>query len=324
MAYDRIRQATYRTHIRNAAVENDLYTIIDTEGNPSDFYEAGWLQWFDNAIARILPKLLEERPVLTTGDRGMVSLFLALQHVRTPYMREQILNVVDLTMRIEIEEGFTGISSDDLDQAIEEWDPNISEADEAQLRRIALDPSQPIDMNTEYWIRSSLRLVPDLAEGLESREWSLVRAQNAAFLTGDIPVALGGFHPLHLSDAPYICWPLSPTKMLRLDSPGSFNGRSYKVMVVTEDFAHDVNQLIADQSAAQIYWHPETDPVDHITLPVGPHVNTVNGITVQPGERYFDVIRTEIRRDSSQLDSINDISAVIAPEPNPLVSSGDE
>jgi hypothetical protein len=31
MVYDRLRQATYQTHIRNAAVENDLYTIIDAD-----------------------------------------------------------------------------------------------------------------------------------------------------------------------------------------------------------------------------------------------------------------------------------------------------
>jgi hypothetical protein len=128
----------------------------------------------------------------------------------------------------------------------------------------------------------------------------LAGAQDAAFLTGDLPVLIGGLHPLAIADAPFICWPLSPSRMLMLGPPGSHNGRSFRGVAVSADLVRDLNQLAADQAARQIFWRPDTDPITEIVLPVGPHLSTINGITVEPGERYYDKIRDLLEAESAE------------------------
>src|SRR5215210_1904154 len=147
MVYNRLTQEPPRPiHTRHVAVEMDLYTIEDAVGNQSDLYETGWLQWFDGQIAAILPILLEPRPQLTTAHRSLISMFLALQHMRTPYMRDTIANTVDMMLRLEIEPQTRGMSPAEIDRFVEEWDPNASDSEKAAVRQVALDPSQPVTL----------------------------------------------------------------------------------------------------------------------------------------------------------------------------------
>jgi hypothetical protein len=299
MVYDRITQRTALVHISKVAVETDLYTIDDADGNPSDVFERELFQGVDSAIAPIQKKLLGERPLLTTGDRANINAFLVLQHGRTPYMRDTLENIHDLMMRSEVEPQVRGRSPEEVEQFIKRFDPHASDQEKANIRQMAVDPSQPIRMDRAHWIRNLCRMVQRLAPALDSREWVLADAQDAAFLTGDLPVLIGGLHPLAIGDAPYICWPLSPSRMLMLGPPGSHNGRSFRGVAVSGDLVRDLNQLAADQAARQIFWHPVTDPMTEIVRPVGPHLSTVNGITVEPGERYYDKICDLLQAESA-------------------------
>jgi hypothetical protein len=302
MVYNRRAQEPPRLiHTRHVAVELDLYTVEDADGNQSDIYETGWLQWFDGQIAAILPILLEPRPQLTTAHRSLISMFLALQHMRTPYMRDTIANIVDMMLRLEIEPQTRGMSPAEIDRFVEEWDPNASDSEKAAVRQVALDPSQPVTLRTEPWIKAMLRHIPDIAEGLEGRHWRVVDAEGATFLTGDLPVVLDGDRVLAISEAPAVYWPLSPNRMLMLDAPGSSNGRSFDGSIAPAETVHYINQLTAAISARHIYWHPETDPTVGIVLPAGAHTNSVNDIAVADGERFYDVIRREglLERDDS-------------------------
>jgi hypothetical protein len=211
MVYNRLTQEPPRLiHTRHVAVEMDLYTVEDADGNQSDIYETGWLQWFDGQIAAILPILLEPRPQLTTAHRSLISMFLALQHMRTPYMRDTIANTVDMMLRLEIESQTHGMSPAEINRFVEEWDPNAPDSEKATVRQVALDPSQPVTLRNEPWIKAMLRHIPDIAEGLEGRHWRVVHAEGATFLTGDLPVVLDGDRVLAISEAPAVYWPLSP------------------------------------------------------------------------------------------------------------------
>jgi hypothetical protein len=110
---------------------------------PAISMSTGWLKWFDGQIAAILPTLLEPRPRLTTAHRCLISMFLALQHMRTPYMRDTIANTVDMMMRLEIETRTQGMSTVEIDLFVEEWDSYSSDDEKAAMRQVAFDPSQP-------------------------------------------------------------------------------------------------------------------------------------------------------------------------------------
>jgi hypothetical protein len=293
MVYNRLTQETRPIHTRHVAVETDLYTVEDADGNPSDIYETESLQWFDGQIAAILPTLLEPRPQLTTAHRSLISMFMALQHMRTPYMRDTIANIVDMMMRLEIETQTRGMSPAEIDRFVEEWDPYTSDDEKAAIRQVALDPSQPVRLRNEPWIKAILRLTPDIAEGLEGRHWRVVDAEGATFLTGDLPVVLDGDRVLAIDEAPSVYWPLSPSRMSMLGAPGSSNGRSFNGSIAPAETVHYINQLTAAIAARHIYWHPATDPTAEIALPAGAHTNSVNDITVADGERFYDVIRRE-------------------------------
>jgi hypothetical protein len=294
--YDRITGETRSERLINVAVEKDLYTVEDAGGNPSDQYEVGWLQWFDNAITPVLRKLQEPRPAVTDAERSLVSMFLALQHQRTPYMRDVIRNITDLMLRSEVESLISGAAPEQIEQLIQEWDPNASVKEKTRIRRIAADLTQPAPWDAEPWLKALLRHVPDLAEELETREWNLIDAEEgASFLTCDTPVVLAGLYPLRISAAPFIVWPLSPTKILLLGPPGSFDGHSFKRTLARSAFVHDINELVAAAAARHIFWHPDTDPGSSIQLPMGAHQSTVNGIPVAPGERYYDFVREHLQ-----------------------------
>lgn len=293
MVYNRLTQETRPIHTRHVAVETDLYTVEDADGNQTDVYETGWLQWFDGQIAAILPTLLEPRPQLTTAHRSLISMFMALQHMRTPYMRDTIANIVDMMMRLEIEPKTRGMSPAEVDRFVEEWDPYATDSEKAAIQQVALDPSQPVTLKNEPWVKAMLRLTPDVAEGLESRHWRVVYAEEAPFLTGDLPVVLDGDRVLAISEAPAIYWPLSPTRMLMLGPPGSSNGRSFTGSIAPAETVHYINQLTAAIAARHIYWHPATNPTAEIALPVGGHTNSVNDVTIANGEHFYDVIRRE-------------------------------
>jgi hypothetical protein len=294
--YDRLTGKTRSEQLINVAVENNLYTVDDTAGNPSDQYEVGWLQWFDNAIAPVLQKLQEPRPELTNAERSLVSMFLALQHMRTPYMRDFMRNITDLMLRSEVETLMSGAAPEEIEQLIQRWDPNASDREKTRIRQIAADLTQPVPWDAEPWLKAMLRHVPELAEELETREWILLDAEEgAAFLTCDTPVVLGGLYPLRISAAPFIIWPLSPTKLLLLGPPGSFDGYSFKGKLARSAFVRDINQLVAAAAGRWIFWHPDTDAVSSMELPIGPHQSTVNGIPVDPEERYYDFVREHLR-----------------------------
>lgn len=293
MVYDRITGKTWKTHVRNAAVEKDLYTVYDPDGNPSDVYETTWIQWFDDGVADVIAKLLHPNAPLTDADQKFLCMFLAFQHMRSPYMRQTMGNFTDLMVRSELAANVEGKSAEEINQFIDEWLADFPEEERERFRKIGHDLSIPLEIDTEAWIRASLRHVPGIAESLETRAWALVEVQDASLLTADIPLALAGPHALRIESAPSIIWPVSPSRVLLLGPPGSHDGRSFKRIVVRSDFAPGVNQQIALAAARHIFWHPETDPVTGIILPTGPHTNTVGDITIGTEERFFDVIRRE-------------------------------
>jgi hypothetical protein len=318
VVYDRILELTRRPNMKDVAVERNLYTIYDANGEPSDMIETQWLAPIEDGFNEIVPKLLSSHPVLTGEERQFVCGFLALQHMRTPHMRDTLANTVDALLRLEVMSRTQGMTPEEADRALDEWNHQASAREKARLRRIAADPSQPVEWDAEPWIKAMIGHLPRLTKGLETREWHLIDAQEGAFLSSDSPIALGGEHPRAIGSAPYLICPLSPKRVLLLGPPGSaprwrfgrdrehrrgrlvrrrFRRHPVRPEVEHRGFVREVNQLVADVAAREVFWHPDTDPTTDITLPVGTHQATVNGVPLAPGESYFDMIQRDLQRD---------------------------
>jgi hypothetical protein len=325
VVYDRIRELPRRDNILNVAVKTNLYTIYDASGEPSDMIETQWLARIEGAFGEIVPKLLASHPVLIGEERRLVCMFIALQHMRTLHMRDSLAGIVDTLLRLEVVSRTQGLSSEEADRALDEWNPHASDREKARLRQIVADPSQPVEWDAEPWIKAMMRHLPLLTGGLERREWHLIETQDGAFLSSDSPVALGGEYPRAIDSAPYVVFPLSPKRLLLLGPRDSApvwrfrrdrehrvgrqvrrKFRRYPLQPELEHrgFVRQANQLIADVAAREIFWHPNTDPTAEITLPVGTHEATVNRVPLEPGETYYDVIQRELQREREGSESV--------------------
>jgi hypothetical protein len=316
MVYDRTRGLPPRlTSISNVAVKTNLYTVHDSNGEPSDLIESQWLSPIEDAFAEVVPRLLSATPVVTGEERQRVSLFLALQHMRTLQFRNFLSDLTDALLRLEIAGRTQGLTPEAIPGVLDAWNPHASERERTRLLTIARDPQQRATWDAEPWIKAIMRHLPAMTQRLQSRAWLLVDAVSGSFLSGDRPVILGGPYPLAIDSAPCVFFPLSSHRLLILREPGSARvwrfgrDRSHKrshhfrravrqhrlvEAEAHEGFVNDVNQLVADLAAREIFWHPDTSPQKGIALPRGTHQRTVNGEPVPDDSDFYGAILNRI------------------------------
>ena len=271
VVYDRIREVTRPDNIANVAVKTNLYTVYDASGEPSDMIETQWLARIEDAFDEIVPKLQGPHPVLTSEERRLVCLFIALQHMRTVHMRDSLAGIVDTLLRLDIVSRTQGMTPEEADRALDEWNSHASDREKARLRRIVADPSQPVEWDATPWIKAIMRLLPLHTKGLETREWHLIEAQDGAFLASDSPIALGG--ELLVPSVPRRTWCVQcRLSVLLLEPPGSepvwrfgrdreyrlgrlvrrkFRRHPLQVEFEHRGFVREVNQLVADVAARE-------------------------------------------------------------------------
>jgi hypothetical protein len=85
------------------AAGNELYTVEDIDGNPTDAFETGPLGRIDGRMASLLPKLLEPSPALSTKERISIDGAIVLRHARTPKFRNFSAAGHDLSLRSAID-----------------------------------------------------------------------------------------------------------------------------------------------------------------------------------------------------------------------------
>lgn len=300
VVYDRVTEETRLLHVKVVAVESELYTVEDIDGNPSDAFEIGPLGRIDGRVASLLPKLLEPEPALTTRERVDIDGYLAVQNARTPAFRDFLADAHDLTMRAEIELNLgPGASEEETERFIDVRFPGATERGRAEIRRIAADPTQRAELPTIDWLDSIAETLPGMLDIMVPRPWVFVTPEQGAFLTSDTPVVMIGPLPRGLQSARTIFWPFSPFRALWRTLPGTHDRRKPRFATVPPEQLAELNQLAANQARRQVIWHPDTDSHDAITLPTGPYLRSVNGLPVGPGESSYDKIRQDLlhRRD---------------------------
>lgn len=206
----------FQTSVENVACEKGLYT--HPVGDKEDQLETEkMMAKIESLYAPVWPDICDR--ALNTDTRMNIARFLALMALRHPghehqvrRMNEKILSVV---------EGMT--DDEEIEFQIKERSGNFTVG---EIRRFS---SLEKDGIKSGFLNLIPALVPDIANTLASRNWGIVFADYAAFLTSDCPVLLHrgkatkeniGFR----TPGTQILFPISPFRLLTIcdDWPHSF------------------------------------------------------------------------------------------------------
>jgi len=203
-AFDKVKEATFKTNVKNVAAESRFYDF--TLGKQSLTIEP-FLSKVESAVKPIFEKLLksDSLAILSASDRQIISTFLAIQYVRTKASRAAF--------------------DDAQDQFVELLKRRFG-ANEQQL----IDAGFTLD-NDERIAFASKMIVNaprDFGGAFMVKDWLLVSASpNNPFMIGDHPLALQN---TRMKYGPYgniglmvtgieIYFPISPGRALAMFCP---------------------------------------------------------------------------------------------------------
>ena len=95
-----------RVETKDAAAKRYFYALLDDEGNRNNRIE-GFLSRVESHAANALREFLADPFALAPGDRATLSLFFALQDVRTPVSTERSAQASETIMRLLLSAQFT-------------------------------------------------------------------------------------------------------------------------------------------------------------------------------------------------------------------------
>jgi hypothetical protein len=295
--YDRIEKTTIPlVGIRNVAVARDFYTTIDDDGRRDFTFETKVLARVDNALPKLLAKLLAPHPTLTTNERVHLDIMMTLQFLRTREGRRFLEDTADFNFRLRLDAQFSGVPEDEIDILVEELYAHVGDTDRALIKRQVRSPDQRLEFSTLEWLSAIADNTKVLSNELTVRHWLILESDKEAFLTSDTPVVLLGSGTLDLRTADVIAWPISPQRIVLRPTQREGNRRKVLIEKATPEQVRELNQEVANRARQQIIWHPDTDPISSITPPEGEPQVRVGSRSAGPDERPFDVWRAERAR----------------------------
>jgi hypothetical protein len=295
--YDRKEKKTIPLiGIRNVAVAKDFYTTTDDDRRRDFRFETQFLARFDNLLPKLLAKLLATHPTLTTDERVKLDVIMTLQFLRTREGRRFLEDGSDFNLRLRLDAQFSGVPENKIDILVEELYAHLGDTDRALIKRLVQSPDQPLEFSTFEWLSAIVHNLMDVSNELTVRHWLILDSDKEAFLTSDTPVVLLGSEPLGLRTAAVIAWPISPNRIVLRPIQREGNRRKVVVEKATPEQVREINQELANRARQQIVWHPDTDPISSITLPVGEPQVRIGSRSAGPDERSFDVWRAERAR----------------------------
>lgn len=172
--------------VRKAASENNFYTVPGHEDGDDAFEKA--LGSVENEAARIFADIDAGRWPLLPDDRMALSYFIALQAVRGPEQRRSMDYLAAQGARLEI--GYGGKAK------VKAWVKrhrgiDISDDEAETVWAQATQPDGPPIRHTSVaHIQQMAQLSDKLVKYLAMRPWTLVRFEQRALITSDVPVGL--------------------------------------------------------------------------------------------------------------------------------------
>ncbi len=250
------------TSVNNAAVESGFYTTTEESGETSQAVEE-LLSRIEGLAKAAIARMLKGQFPPDLEDRSNLSLFMALQLLRTPEHRRGYEARFDYTLKVMFEdwngenvrERLKGRGIEPTDEAVAE----IMEVVE-NLHNYRVVPHQNEHM------RTMLNVAGKVAPVILERSWLLGHSQRATFVTSDHPVVwrsepskTSKFMGIGVGNADEVYFPLDRHHALAMALPDSLlEGRTVQL---NADAVLFVNSLEAAYSYKWVYQHPDDDSI---------------------------------------------------------------
>lgn len=243
---------------------------------------------FESRAAPIFNRMSEGDLRLSDWDWYNLTLFVALQLARGWAFREELVEIVTLRARLELQSLVTPERTRQYlkDQGLPATDRDVETMMEETLRggwRVVPSGSMAVQAMLRYALE---HLHPML---FAERRLRVFRADPPVFLTSDQPAVLWSrsdrdleAEPLGVATADAIWLPFDRHHLLSLDPVDAPTGHKRP----TKDLVEEVNRLVSAAASKWIFQHPGEPPIDVSRLPERPR---------------WEAEVVDVRRDSEEL-----------------------
>jgi hypothetical protein len=253
------------TSVNNAAVESGFYTIVEEMGDQSQRVEH-LLSMIEGLAKAAIGRMLKGRFPPDIEDRSNLSLFLALQTLRTPEHRRSFEAMVDYSQKVMLE----GWTPDYACQRLKAEGIDPTDKAIAEIMDVVDNPDKYrfVPHQNEH-IKIMLDVATRVAPVIAERSWLLGHSRRAAFVTSDHPVVwrsetteMSKYMGVGVGNAEEEYFPLDRRHVLTMALPDA--QPDGMTMELIEDNVLFVNSLEAAYSHKWVYQHPDDDPIDDL------------------------------------------------------------
>jgi hypothetical protein len=271
---------TFVLNVRDATVQKDFYALEFDEGK-DQVIESRLLGEIETSCAPALRRLVSGSFPPSQDDRELTSLFLAALWARGEDRIEQ----VEATLRQLAELTAVNITEDAARRAIKATQEREPTDDEVRFTveylsnpdnyRIKVDRNRVLQRAFEF---------DGAIPWFLRRQWILLRAGNAAFLSSDAPIALWSRPPFRpygvgLATAEEIIFPVDRKHALVMVHESKHGQLAIDAPL---KMVRKVNGCVAVNARRSIIHHPSDEPLEGIRLPPRVETETPRPLRIVP------------------------------------------
>ena len=271
--------------VKDASVHNGFYLLLNEDGRELDGFER-YVGTIESAAAEAIRRVVDmgQFPP-SVEDRTAIAALVALQHLRTPAIREHHRELDDHVFKANIAvQGREGARR--VLRQTHGREPSEEEID-AEWAYVSDTNNYQVRASPGRHIHSILQLFPGTTAQFRDRAWMLMRWQRRGLVITDTPVLLhqepeNRGMGLGLATADAVFMALDRRALLRLSEIGESDTLAYG----TTAMARDLNQNFVLEARQAFFHHPgDTAAVDKLQLP-GPTTSEV-----EAGASFEDFVR---------------------------------
>lgn len=286
---------TFSTGAANVAVETGFYDLELEHGSRSKLVERV-LADVEGLSAEVLRTIDETgaAPEPGTSDREVFSVFLALQHTRTPEQRERVMFPERLSEFLGDRELSRDLVAEYLEAEHLRFHPEEREIQAAfDFATVAL--REPRVMTATFSMELMFRTVEQLAPVIDGLNWTVEHDRKGRFVTSDAPLVIwrqpsvrDSFEGVGIGNAEEVRYPLDPTKQLVLTTkqrPPSVRITSDRVAGCNQDLLAGCHRFVVahprlERQVAELHLKPHRPVL---------RFNTGPGYERQPDGSYVSI-----------------------------------
>lgn len=220
--YERNKDRVFRNIPYNLASKKSYYTAVGKDGVETDKVEKMLGKVVEGPGIAILRHIVKEMKQLDWEQRFRVAMFIAVQEMRVPHMRDQLSNAMKgiNTAYMNSKVSAPGVLEGYLERIKTRNETNSTVSAE-DIRDAVLSGRITLDMHPEASIQAMGHTLPLLMQTYAEMKWEVYIARNGEFITSDCPVCRDypesstGFVGLDNTDL-IIYFPISKDRVLRL------------------------------------------------------------------------------------------------------------